>query len=206
MKRLLIVLAAMLLGTTLQLKADSASFADQPAGASTFAYSSGPETITEGIATFSGGVILTGETFADQNVNVYATCARSTCGITYTFSDPMTITFSQPVSDLTVEIVNNLPDTFILADNNGNYVSANLPYLADTSITLDDAGITSATIGTADDGWDFALEGGGAITFTPDLPPDPPYDPTSTPEPATASLLGAGLMALAALSRKKSAA
>jgi len=205
-KRSLIALAALFLGATTQAKADSISFADQPAGASTFAYSSGPETITEGIATFSGGVILTGETFADQNVNVYATCSSSTCGISYSFSDPITIIFSQPVSNLTIEIVNNLPDTFSLTDNNGNSVSADLPYLASTTITLDDTGITSATIGTADEGWDFALEGDGAITFTLDPSSDQPSDPTSTPEPATASLLGTGLMALVALSRKKSAA
>ena len=200
MKQSLIFLTAFFLVVVLQAKADSISFEDQPAGPSTFAYSSGLQTITEGIVTLSGGVILTNETYADQNINVYATCASSTCGVSYLFSDPITITFAQPVSDLTVVIVNNLPDTFTLADNNGNSVSASLPYLADTAITLNDTDITSVTIGTADDGWDFALQGNDSLTFTP----DPSTDPIPTPEPGTAILLCTGLLGLAMRTRKYS--
>lgn len=197
LKRPLIALTALFLGITIQAKADSISFADQPTGPSTFAYSSGPQTITEGIATFSGGVILTNETYADQGINVYATCSSATCGISYAFSNPITITFAQPVSDLTVVIVNNLPDTFTLTDNNGNSVSAALPYLADGAITLNDTGITSVTIGTPDDGWDFALQGNGALTFT--------ADPIPTPEPATFFMLCAGLLGAALLAPRYNA-
>lgn len=192
-----IALTLLLLAIALQAKADSISFTDQPAGPSTFAYSSGPETITEGIVTLSGGVILTDETYADQNINVYATCASSTCGISYSFANPITITFAQPVSDLTIVIANNLPDTFTLADNNGNSVSAALPYLANTALTLNDSDITTATIGAADDSWDFALQGDDSLTFIPDSP----SDLTPTPEPATKLLLFAGLPGLAMLAR-----
>ena len=196
MKRTLIILGVLLSGMAINAKADSFSFSDQPAGPSTFAASTGPHSVTEGLATFSGGTILTNETSSTFAGNVYATASDLSAASPFTFLDPLTITFSQAVSNLTLVVVNNLADTFVLRDNNGNSISANFgTNVSNGILTLTDTNILSATIGTTDPAWDFALSGGSYTSSS--------GSPTPTPEPGTLIMLGTGLLGLAGVARKK---
>jgi hypothetical protein len=152
----------------------------------------GPQSITEGLATFHGGAILTNETFAAVTGSVYATVSNSIVTTPFTFLNPLTITFSQAVSNLSLFVVNNEADTYFLTDNNGKTISA--AFAANSTgglLSLIDTNILSATIGTTNSSWDFALSGGSYNS------------PTPTPEPSTLIMLGTGLLGLAGVARRK---
>lgn len=192
MRRLIVTLGVLFLGMAVSAKADTFSFSDQPAGPSLFASSTGPHSITEGLATFNGGTILTGETFAAVAGNVYATVSNSVVSTPFTFLNPLTITFSQAVSNLSLFVVNNDADTYFLTDNNGKSISAAFGLNGtDGILSLSDTNILSATIGTTNSGWDFALSGGSYNS------------PTPTPEPGTLVMLGTGLIGLVGIARRR---
>jgi PEP-CTERM motif len=177
-------------------KADSVDFSNQT-GPSTFAAASGPQTITEGLATFTGGVILTNESGTLNNFSVYATCNPGTCGQSSSLLNPLTITFSAPVSNVTLIATNALGATYTFTDNLGNAALITLGVLTVPAPLVDfslvDSGITSATFGSSASGWDFAIEG---LTYTPAA--------VVTPEPSALLLLVTGLLALAFFARRKS--
>jgi PEP-CTERM motif len=115
---------------------------------------------------------------------------------TFTFLNPLTITFSQAVSNLSLVLVNNVADTFVLRDNNGNSISAAFGFNSTNGVlTLNDTNILSATIGAVGSGWDFALSGGSYDASS--------SSPTPTPEPSTLIMLGTGLLGLAGVARRK---
>jgi len=177
-------------------KADSVNFSDQT-GPTTFVAASGPQTITEGLATFTGGVILTNELGTGNAFSVYATCSPAFCNQSYTLLNPITISFSAPVSNVTLIVTNDEPATYSFTDNLGNAASATTNVLALPFPLVDfglvDSGITSATIVSSSSSWDFAIEG---LTYTPAV--------VVTPEPSALLLLVTGLLALAFFARRKS--
>ena len=103
-----------------------------------------------GIATFTGGTILdaTANLPADQT-SVYGTASLCT---TTGYANTLGITFSQPVSNFSVLVLNGdtITVSYTVADDLGGSVTkslvSNLSSGADT-FTLPDAGITSVTIG-----------------------------------------------------------
>ena len=193
MRRILFILGVLLLGIAINAKADTISFSDHT-GPSLFASTAGPQSLAEGLATFHGGAILTNETFATIAGSVYATVSNSIVPTPFTFLNPLTITFSQAVTNLSLSVVNNEADTYFLMDNNGKSISA--AFGANSTgglLSLIDTNILSATIGTTNSSWDFALSGGSYNFPTP----------TPTPEPGTLIMLGTGLLGLMGVARRK---
>ncbi len=121
--------------------------------------------LTIGVATFSGGVIMTAVTNlpADQTT-VYGT---SNCP---GYAPAITITFSRPVSNFSVQVLNGETATvsYTVASDLGGTVTkslvANFSSGADT-FALPDAGITSVTISrtTPSSFWDFFIDN---VAFT----------------------------------------
>jgi len=131
---------------------------DSLSGPSLFCPTAAPVTI--GAATFSGGAIMTAvlNLPADQTT-VYAT---ANCP---GYAPAITITFSVPVSNFSVLVLNGETSTvtYTVASDLGGTVTksllSNLSSGADT-FTLPDAGITSVTItrGTSATTWDFFID------------------------------------------------
>jgi hypothetical protein len=133
---------------------------DSLTGPSLFGGPAGPP-LTIGVATFSGGTIMTAVSNlpADQTT-VYGT-ATSCPGCAAT----ITITFSTPVSDFSTEVINGETTTVsytVLSDLGGTETKtlvANNSSGADT-FSLPGPGITSVTISrtTASAFWDFFID------------------------------------------------
>jgi hypothetical protein len=167
------------------------NFEDQPAGPTNFAATSGAHTLVYTVGaltvTFTGGVILTNETAqSTDNSNVYATCGI--CDMP-SFTNPLTVTFSQPVQNFQIDILNALAGNYTMADNNGHSLNFNL---ATTGGSLATEGFAaSGTVVTIDytsapTAWDFAIDN---VLFNQPLT-------SSVPEPASIFTLGTGLLLL----------
>jgi hypothetical protein len=152
--------------------------------------------LTIGIATFTGGELLTGEigVSADQS-GVYATEGLFGSGET----DPLEISFASPVDDLSVYVV-NVDDTqsYTVSDNLDDSVTISLPSANDlgaATFSLPGKGITTVDITSADfTAWDFSIDNVSFTTTTP------------VPEPASLLLLVAGFIPVVAQRRKQLAA
>jgi len=149
-----------------------------------------------GIATFTGGELLNAEVGlnADQT-GVLASQGLFGSGET----NPLTITFASPVSDLSVFVVNGDDvRSYTVADNLGRSMTMSLSSAGasgSATFSLPGPGVTSVDITSANaDAWDFAIDD---VTFDA---------ATTTPEPESWLLLGFGLVFLATLCRKKRAA
>jgi hypothetical protein len=153
--------------------ANTINFADQPAGPSTFAATSGAQTLTYNdggvVLTFSGGVILTNETNQSTDFsNVYATGSQSLVGGPADLTNPLVITASQSLQNFSVTILNAVAGNYQLSDNGGNSAGFNLPTTGgsaqtetfSSSGTVIDISSENNVFGT---GWDFAI---GQISFT----------------------------------------
>jgi hypothetical protein len=169
-------------------KADIVDFEAQGAGRGDMFTGIPDSPLVIGIATFAGGELLNMETLspADETA-VYAT---TDFGSGYT--NPLVITFSQPVSNFTILVVNGQPrQDYTVADNLGASQTINLMFTDAATFMLSGSGITSVTI-TAPDFptvWDFSIDN---VTFS-----------TSTPEPASLLLFGTGLTVLMLKFRKR---
>ena len=147
--------------------------------------------LTIGSATITGGQLLNNEILAVDKTGVYATAS-----VTGGYTNPLTITFSSPVSGFSIEVTNNIADTFTVADNLGDSSSDFLSLNSEQTFSLSGSGISSVTISAADgSSWDFAIDN---VTFTPAAAP--------TPEPSSLALLGTGLAALVRFGRRRRAA
>lgn len=183
----LLATAALSTATTIDFEAQGAS---APAGFNTTLNSP----LTIGIATITGGKLLKNEAgFPAGDSNIDKSAVYATVYGLAGYTDPLVVTFSQPVSNVSLLIANETPDTYSLADNLGNTVSGGNGIVCDASgacpsfvLTLSDNAVTKLTISTlATVGWDFAIDN---ISFTPSA--------SATPEPAGLWLAGFGLTGL----------
>jgi PEP-CTERM motif len=181
-------------------------------GPSVFADAGSADTLTIptsiGQVMISGGVILSNATFSTSNTtSIYATANNlEQFGLPNdpTRLNPITVTFPVPITNFFLDVINGLParTSYMVADNAGNSASFELPTTLEfggfTQIGFAAAG-TVVTIGstTGLPAWDFAIDN---IHFNEPLPPDL----SEVPEPATAMLITAGLLAIMA-GRKRSA-
>jgi len=115
-------LAALLL-STVSASATLIDFEDQPAGPSQFG-NSGAQTLSYTFgsltATFNGGVILTHEVLqSTDNSNVYATISAINAG-NGTLTNPLTVTFNQPIQNFSIDILNAVAGDYELSDNAGH--------------------------------------------------------------------------------------
>ena len=148
--------------------------------------------LTIGIATFSGGELLNAEVGlnADQT-GVYATQGLFGSGET----NPLMITFASPVEQVSLFVANGDDvRNYTLSDNLGDSITKSLPSagaLGAASFSLPGSGITTVYVTSANaDAWDFAIDN---VTFTAG---------TSTPEPESLFLVGAGSILVACIRRK----
>jgi hypothetical protein len=136
-----------------------------------------------GIATFTGGKSLKNEVTATPP-SADLTVVYATTGFLPNYTDPLVISFSQPVSNVSLMVTNETADTYTLADNAGHLVTLAIGTNENETLTLADAGITQVTIATlATVGWDFAIDN---VSFTS----------TAAPEPSTALLTACALVGL----------
>jgi|SRR5579862_692712 len=209
MKKVLI-LAAVMLATARIATASTVtfenlsgpSFFDDPAALkSSPQYAFGPLTVT-----FNGGTILTNESDlqdSGDSSTVYATASQMRLlNVTDpTLANPLTISFSQPIMNFQIEILNAFAGNYVMADENGNSLLFTLADTGDFGVTEGfaasgqqiriqylGAGVNSLdTVGVP---WDFAIDN---VQFNQPL--------NTAPEPATCALLGTGLAALVARRR-----
>jgi hypothetical protein len=150
--------------------------------------------LTIGVATFAGGELLNGEVGLNADATgVYV--SEGLCGSGET--NPFVISFVVPVQNFTVLLLNGDDvRSYTVSDNLGDSATNSLASagsLGGATFSLLGVGLTSVTITSANaDGWDFAIDN---VTFTATT--------TSTPEPGSMLLLGAGSMVLAVVIRRK---
>ncbi|MEN6622347.1 MAG: PEP-CTERM sorting domain-containing protein [Smithella sp.] len=143
--------------------------------------------------TFSGGVILTAATYFPANrSSVYGTTNMMN------YTNPMTITFSQPVTNFFLDLYNGWPSdrTFTVSDNSGNSTTVTLPSNLASGQTLVSFAATGSIITMQDvtvgaGSWDFLIDN---IHFNEPLP--------KVPLPSAVILFGPGLFGLAWIRRK----
>jgi hypothetical protein len=192
-----LVISALLLAVS--ASASIIDFEDQPVGPSVFASAGPAQTLvyTFGTltATFTGGVILTNETAqTTDNSNVYATC--SVCSGDLSLTNPLIVTFSAPVQNFQIDILNALQGDYTIADNNGHFLTFNLATTGGSLATEGFAAsgnVVTITYDTAPTAWDFAIDN---VLFNQPLT-------STTPEPASLITLGSGLVLLLAVGFKK---
>jgi hypothetical protein len=115
------LVVAIIFLSTVSASAALIDFEDQPAGPAAFSLltSGQPLTYTFGslTATFNNGAILTNELLqTTDNSNVYATFSGSAPSLT----NPLTVTFNQPVANFSVDILNAAAGDYELFDNGGH--------------------------------------------------------------------------------------
>ena len=188
------IAALALLASVGTANASIVTFEDQT-GPSTFGNPDQTLTYTFGplTATFTGGTILTQTTFlpADQT-SVYGT--ESCCN-----TNPLTITFNQPVNNFFLDILNGntVTEDYTVADNDGHSAVFSIPPNLSSGLQFDSIPATGTVItitSAASNGfWDFFIDNVGFNQPTP----------RNVPEPLTLSLFAAGLAGAAAMRRRR---
>ena len=183
-------------------------FEDEPAGPNVFSSAGVAKTLIYNLgggltATFTGGVILTNETGqTTDNSNVYATC--NFCGgpSPLTLTNPLVVTFSQPIKNFQIDILNAIAGDYEVYDNAGNTDFFNLATtggslqtigFAATGSVVDIAYPDNPTSGYGEGNWDFAIDN---VTFNQDTVGG---NNTATPLPAALPLFATGLGAIGLL-------
>jgi hypothetical protein len=112
---------ASLLLSSVSASAALIDFEDQLPGPAVFSLTTSGQTLTYAFgsltATFNNGAILTNELLQTvDNSNVYATFSGSAPSLT----NPLTITFNQPVANFSVDVLNAAAGNYELFDNAGH--------------------------------------------------------------------------------------
>lgn len=129
-----------------------------------------------GIATFTGGKLLNNEAVAVPP-SADPTAVYATTGFLPGYADPLVISFSQPVSNVSLLVTNETPDTYTLSDNAGHSSSLAIGNNVTQMLSLVDSGVTQVTVATAATaGWDFAIDN---VTFTTTVPEPSPTIPVA---------------------------
>jgi hypothetical protein len=146
-----------------------------------------------GPATFSGGELLNAEIgLGADATGVYASQGLFGSGET----NPLTITFSAPVSGFSIFVLNG-DDTrsYTVSDNEGEAITKSLSSagaLGAATFSLSGSDITAVTITSANaDAWDFAVDN---LSFTPAV---------AAPEPASLVLSALALALLICLRSRR---
>jgi hypothetical protein len=147
--------------------------------------------LTIGIATFTGGELLTGEVgLRVDPTGVYASQGLFGSGET----NPLVISFGKPVDSVSVFVANgeNL-GSYTVSDNLGALLTKSLPpigALGAATFDLPGDGLSTVFIMSSDtSAWSFAIDN---VSFT---------QPTSAPEPESVLLVIAGLLLVPAMLR-----
>ena len=138
-------------GTASPLRADNIdiNFESQAVSATDFDFSTNSPLVI-GSATFTGGELLTNQLdFIDAGVSADTTTVYATTSFGSPYANPLTISFSTPVSAFSVLITNEFGDSYTVADNLGGFVTAPIGPNTSQIFGLSDTGISSVTIGSA---------------------------------------------------------
>jgi hypothetical protein len=191
MLRLIPILAIALLSMA-HARASTIDFESQAAGRGGALTGIPDSPLVIGIATFTGGELRHAEISlpADQT-GVYATE-----GLFGSDGNPLIITFSMPVTSLSLLVLNGeaANQTYTLFNNLGDSVHAQLALPGSlqnsaATLSLSGRGITAVSVQSANnDFWNFAIDN---VTFTP------------VPEESTCLLLAGGAGFLACASRRR---
>ncbi len=177
-RSLMVRLAIAVLSTVAATNATTIDFEAQGASAPSAFNGTLNSPLVIGIATFTGGKLLKNEA-----ASVDATAVYATVGGVAGYTDPLVITFSQAVNNVSLMVTNETPDTYTLADNLGNSFGLTASANSNQTLSLTDSGVTQITIATtATVGWDFAIDN---VSFTS----------SAVPEPSTVGFFSLGLMA-----------
>jgi hypothetical protein len=163
----------------------------------------GAQIVVDGIATFTGGVILT-QTFAlpANQTSVYGTADFANLNSQYTnpVTNPITVTFTSPVTNFFLDVLNGLTHDvdYTVADNAGHSQTFTLaPNLSSGATTIGFAATgTIITITAAGPDWDFFIDN---VHFNEPLPPNL----EATPLPAALPLFAGGLGLIGLLARRR---
>ncbi|HVM59359.1 MAG TPA: VPDSG-CTERM sorting domain-containing protein [Verrucomicrobiae bacterium] len=189
---------ALAAGAVISAHADEVTFEDLT-GPSTFAVAGAEQTLvysfTGYTATFAGGVVLTGESNqTTDNSSVYATGSSDLVGGGPGLLNPLTVTFTAPIQNFQIQILNALAGNYEMFDNVGDSLNFSL---ATTGSSLQTEGFAAAGTmvsieylgggGFAAGDWDFAIDN---VTFNQPLSSTVPDGGT------TIALLGVALLGL----------
>ena len=180
--------------------ASTIDFETQPAGPSVFASAGPAQTLVYNVGgvtvTFTGGVILTNESSqTTDNSNVYATGAVGIVGGNPSLQNPLLVTFSVPIQNFQIDILNALAGDYTLTDNAGHSTNFSLATTGGSIQTVGFAATgTQIAITSLGQGWDFAIDN---VAF------NQPLTNGSVPEPGSIYLLGTGALALLGGIRRK---
>jgi hypothetical protein len=144
-------------------------------------------------ATFSGGTVLTDTTnLPADETSVYGTCSPYYGSVCPDYSQTLTISFNQNITNFIMDLYNGVTttDTFTASDNLGNSVTDTIAANVSSGNAMVEfaAAGDQVTITTTDPNWDFFIDN---VQFNVPLV-------SSTPEPGTMGMLGAGLLSLLA--------
>jgi hypothetical protein len=190
-----VCLTALLAGSLVTAKADLIDFEAQGAGAPPAFTGVVNSPLVIGIATFTGGQLLNHEAGQPDTTAVYAT--TNLLGGAYT--NPMTITFSKPVSGFSILVTNPIADTYRVSDNLGGSQSFAIATSSSHTFALAETGITSVSVSDTTLNflglWDFAIDN---VQFTP-------VTTSAVPDPSASLLLVSALGLTGILGRRRRA-
>jgi hypothetical protein len=140
--------------------ADSVDFEDH-VGPSVFATAGPAQTLVYNFtgysATFTGGVILTNEASQTTDfTSVYATGSPSLTGADPSLTNPLNVTFSQPIQNFEIDVLNAINGNYRMSDNVGDSID----------FTLATTGGSLQTVGFAAAGTAVSIEYLGGGTFS----------------------------------------